>query len=82
MKSKRQKFIVAVIMFALVAMYGFVPATTEAASFESAKDTISDSDLSATGVTHTIVASSTLAIDAGGRIDFVFASEFGASERR
>jgi len=77
MKSKR-KFIVAVVIFALTVMYGFVPAIGEAASFESAKDTISDSDLGATGVTHTFVVSSTQAIDAGGRIDFVFDPNFAA----
>lgn len=74
MKLKRQKLIVAIVMFSLVFMYGFAPTITEAASLEVARDTISDSDVSATGVTHTIFASTTQAIGAGGYFEVVFDS--------
>jgi hypothetical protein len=74
MKLKRQKLIVAIVMFSLVFMYGFVPNLTEAASLEVARDTISDSDVSATGVTHTIFASTTQAIGAAGYFEVVFDS--------
>lgn len=72
MKLKRQKFIVAIVMFSLVTMYGFVPAVGEAASLEVTRDTISDSDLSATAVTHTIFASTTQAIPANGYFEVIF----------
>jgi hypothetical protein len=72
MKSKRQKFIVALVMFSMAFAYGFAPSISEAASFEVARDTISDSDLSATGVTHTIFASTTAAIPATGYFEMVF----------
>jgi hypothetical protein len=74
MKLKRQKFIVAIVMFSLVFMYGLVPSIGKAASLEVARDTISDSDLSATGVTHTIFASTTQAIGANGYFEVVFDS--------
>jgi hypothetical protein len=74
MKLKRQKFIVAIVMFSLVTMYGFVPAVGEAASLEVARDTISDSDLSATAVTHSIFASTTQAIPAAGYFEVIFDS--------
>lgn len=74
MKLKRQKFIVAIVMFSLVTMYGFVPAVGEAASLDTARDTISDSDLSATAVTHTIFASTTQALAAGGYFEVNFDS--------
>ncbi len=72
MKLKRQKFIVAIVMFSLVFSYGFVPSITEAASLEVARDTISDSDLGATDVIHTIFASTTQAIPASGYFEIVF----------
>ncbi len=75
MKLKRQKFIVAIVMFSLVFMYGFYPSLTEAASLEVARDTISDSDVSAASVTHTILASTTQAIPANGYFEVIFADE-------
>lgn len=57
------------ICFALIS-----PFTAHAAYFESIEDTISDSDISATSVTHTIVASTTLSVLADGYIEFVFPS--------
>jgi hypothetical protein len=76
MKTKRQKSIIALLMFTMLAMYGSIPAAGEAVSYETIKDTISSSDVSKTGVTHTIVASTTLAVDAGGYLEFVFPAEF------
>jgi hypothetical protein len=44
--------------------------------FEKASDTISDSDLGATGVTHTFLASTTAAIPDEGRFEIVFPGDF------
>lgn len=53
-KTKRTRFfVVAILIFSLVTMYADM-SVARAASLESVKDTISDSDLSAIGVTHTI----------------------------
>lgn len=51
---KKNVFIVAILIFSMIAMYGYVP-MTNAAGLTSAKDTLSTSAPSATGVTHTIV---------------------------
>jgi len=64
LKTKRKQFVIAIVMFSMVAMYGFMP-VAKAASLESARDTISDSDLSATGVTHTIVFQSDIDLQSG-----------------
>lgn len=58
---------------ALVYLPGSVVAST---SFESVKDTISNSDISASNVTHTITASTSLAVDANGYLEIVFPAEF------
>lgn len=76
MKIKSKKIIVGILVFALTLIGGVYPEIGQAASYESISDTISDSDLSATGVTHTIVASTTVTITAGGYIEFVFPAAF------
>jgi hypothetical protein len=54
LKTKRRKFaLIAITIFSLVTMYGYIPSAI-AASMESAKDTVSDSDLGVTA-THTII---------------------------
>ena len=53
------------------------PSNTKAAPlFELARDTISDSDLGATGVTHDFLASTTQAIPANGYFEIVFPADF------
>jgi len=78
MKIKGQKLIIAILMFLLVAMYGLSPGLGMAATYEIAKNTISDSDLSATNVTHNIVASTTVAVPANGYFEVVFPGGFTA----
>jgi len=52
--KKRSRFVfIAVMIFSLIAMYGYTP-IVEAANLTHLVDTISDSDLGATSVTHTI----------------------------
>ncbi len=73
MKLKRQKFIVAIVMFSLVFVQALVvPSVGEAASFELAQDTISDSDVGVGSVTHTILAATTATIPATGYFEIVF----------
>jgi hypothetical protein len=76
MKIKNKKIIAAALMFSMIVMYGSVPSRSEAVSFESIKDTISSSDVSRANVTHTIVASTTLAVSAGGYFDIIFPAAF------
>ena len=53
------------------------PSYTKAAPlFELAQDTISDSDLSATNVTHSFLASTTAAIPANGYFEIIFPGDF------
>lgn len=59
------------VCFALVS-----PFAARADYFESVEDTISDSDISATNVTHTIIASTTQAIPANGYFQAVFPAGF------
>lgn len=47
-----------------------------ASSFESVKDVISNSDIGTANVTHTITASTSLAVDANGYIEIVFPGDF------
>lgn len=75
-RKKIKKIIVAVLVLALTLVYGIAPEVSEAASFESISDTISNSDLSASGVTHTIVASTTVELQNGEYIEFVFPASF------
>ncbi len=75
-KTKSKKTLVGILVFALMALYGLFPQASHATSYESISDTISDSDLSATGVTHTIVASTTVDLAAGEYIQMVFPAGF------
>ncbi len=81
LKTKRRKFaLIAITIFSLVAMYGYIP-TAIAASMENAKDTVSDSDLGVTA-THTIVFDLTDAnyLTGGEFISVDFGSFTGALE--
>lgn len=52
--TKRSRFVVVtVLIFSMVAMYGYMP-VAKAASLTNVSDTISDSDVGATAVTHTL----------------------------
>lgn len=75
-KTKSKKTLVGILVFALMAMYGFFPQVGQATSYQSITDTISDSDLSASGVTHTIVASTTVDLQADEYVQIVFPGEF------
>lgn len=80
MKTKfNKKLIVAGLLLAMFALYGVFPSPNgadAADSLQNASDTLSDSDMDATGVTHTVAFTLTNAIDAGGRIDVTFNSDF------
>lgn len=75
LKTTRKKQLIGLLILSMVFAYGFVPAISEAASFESAKDTISDSDRSVLA-THTVVASTTVTIPAGGYFEVTFPAQF------
>ena len=79
LKNKKDFVLVVVVIFSLVAMYGFVP-LAKAASMDSAKDTISDSDLSAYA-THTVEFDlSVQDLDtAGDYVRVSFAGDFGTA---
>lgn len=69
--NKRIRFVVVAIMiFSLVAMYGYVP-NVKAASMDTASDTISDSTAGA-AATHTIVYNLGTALTAGQYVDVDF----------
>src|SRR3989339_222111 len=73
-KIKRSKIaIVAVLIFSMLAIYGSVP-TVKAVSLDLAKDTISDSSPSSSGVTHTIVFDLGTALSQGEYVNFTFES--------
>lgn len=77
--KRRVKFAVAILIFSLVIMYGIFPGPGSADStYAMAKDTLSDSDVSATDVTHTILASTTNAITANGYFEIIFPGGFTA----
>lgn len=72
------KLLIAALLFATALIYlpGSVIADT---SFDSIKNTISNSNVGAINVTHTITASTSLAIDgSGGYLEIVFPPEFTA----
>ncbi len=77
MKTKsNKKFIGIALMVSMVALYGVLPSKNASAinSIRDAKDRISDSSLSATGVLHTITFLTTSIIPAGGTIQVEFPS--------
>lgn len=71
-KIKKGKIaIAAVLIFSLLAVYGSVP-SVKAVSLDLAKDILSDSSPSATGVTHTIVFDLGTSLAEGQYVDFTF----------
>lgn len=71
-KIKKSKIaIVATLIFSMLAIYGSVP-TAKAVSMDLAKDTISDSSPSSSGVTHTIVFDLGTALTAGQYVNYTF----------
>ncbi|MCK5416269.1 hypothetical protein KAI92_02480 [Candidatus Parcubacteria bacterium] len=74
-KTKKSRFaIVAVLIFSMVAMYGYMP-VARAASLTSVSDTISDSDVSVSNVTHTVAFTTGQALTQNYRIDVTFPDE-------
>ncbi len=80
MKQKKQKVrrivLYAFVLIAMLAVYLPLPAARAADSLTSAKDTLSDSDLSATA-THTVIFETGTVIPSGGYIDVELPSGFG-----
>ncbi len=80
MKTKRNKKLIAIgLIISVFILYGLLPLPQGAKAVDSvrdASDTLSDSDLSATGVLHTFDFLTTNAIDAGGTIEIEFHTDF------
>ena len=77
MKNKTlKKSIVAIMIFSMVAMYGYMP-MVNAASMTDASDLITDSDALAGLVTHTIVATTGVQLDPGDTITYTFEGSTG-----
>jgi hypothetical protein len=80
MKTKtRKKFLVILLTFMLVVMYGALPRPNIAQAVDSltdAKDTLSDSDVSASSVTHTIQFTTGTTTPIGGFFRVYFPSGF------
>lgn len=77
--KKLKKPLIAIIIFSMIAMYGLASPLRVAQAVDSltdAKDTISDSDVAATGVTHTIQFTTGTTTPAGGYWRIVFPSDF------
>ncbi len=77
--KKLKKPFIAIIIFSMVAIYGFASPLRIAWAVDSltdAKDTISDSDISATGVTHTIQFTTGTTTPINGYWRMVFPSGF------
>jgi hypothetical protein len=76
LKPRRKKILIGGII-ALMCLSLLSPSYTKAAPlFEMARDTISDSDLSATNVTHSFFASTTQAIPSTGYLEIIFPGDF------
>lgn len=76
LKNKRSKnVLVGIVIFSMIAMYGYMP-VAKAAGLTSAKDTISNSDLSASGVSHTVVFRPGVALTVGTVITVAFNAGF------
>lgn len=76
--QKTKKQLIYLVILTLVFAYTYMP-IANAASFTDAKDTISDSDVSATGVAHAVAFTSGVVIPAtNGTIDVVFPAGFGS----
>ncbi len=74
-KQRYNAFVVAVTIVSLLAVYIAVP-VTNAASLQNAKDLISDSDLSASGVSHIFTFTSNLALPVNGYFEITFPAGF------
>lgn len=73
--KKRSKFVlIGVLLFSLLVMYGYQPPAK--AAMTSVSDTISDSDISATGVTHTIQFTIDTPLSAGQYYQFTIPTDF------
>ena len=78
-KTKRTNFLlVAIIIFSLVLMYGSVP-LVKAAGLDSAKDTISDSDVGAPSVDHEIIFNTGTDLSNGTVVTVTFNALFDLS---
>jgi len=76
--KKRSRFVfVAVLIFSLIAMYGYMP-IVQAANLTDISDTISDSDLGATSVTHTILFKTAQTLSASEYYQVVIPSDFSS----
>jgi hypothetical protein len=79
LKTKRNRSVlVAIVIFSMMAMYGFVP-TVKAASMDSAKDTLSTSDLNV-DATHTVTFKTGSPLAEDDYIRVAFAAEFGDAD--
>ncbi len=77
LKTKRNKSVlVAIVIFSMMAMYGFVPTTAKAASMDSAKDTLSTSDLDV-DATHVVTFKTAAPLVQNDYIRVDFATAFG-----
>ena len=68
--------IAAITIFSMLAFYAFIP-LAKAANLTNASDTLSDSDVSATGVTHTVVFTTATALAINDYIEVTFPAPFG-----
>ena len=76
LKTKQRRFaIVAVLLFSMIAMYGGMPAVN-AGNMDSAKTTLSDSDLSATATSTVTFDLSTADLTAGEYVTVTFEAGF------
>jgi len=76
-KTKKQaKLLIVILIFSMLAMYGYMPGA-RAASITDARDRLSDSDLSVVA-THTITASTSIALVNTDRLYVIYPSGFGA----
>jgi hypothetical protein len=76
-KLKQKKLVVGILIFCLVIMYQISPIQNAlAVSLTDAKDTISDSDLSSTGVTHTFAFTTSTSTPIGDYFSIVFDDDF------
>ncbi len=74
--KQRRVFLVAIVIFSLLSVYAYIP-LAQAASLTNAKDTISDSDVSVTGVTHTIQFTTGQTLSANYYMQVILPSSFG-----
>jgi hypothetical protein len=79
MKIPRQKFIISLLMLAMLLVYGSVPQATQAVSMTTVKDTISSSDVSKTNVTHTVIFTNTQAVGNNGHLEVIFPAAFNVA---